>query len=181
MASNMELAIDALEELPLRSRRRGEGERVYQALELVPDREGPMHKLIQKQPAVLGSLQVVSGLLSVGVGIMVAVTQDIDSSLLSLFRVPYTTGALFFMAGLVSSMLFKGPELIPISLAMNCGCLLVAFVTAPLIIVDLSRWDQNSEEYSKMEVFELCILVLESILSIVLCVWFIKEKRTFSP
>lgn len=43
------------EELPLRGdRREPPVERYYQATEIVPDVEGPLHGLLQKQPAVLG-------------------------------------------------------------------------------------------------------------------------------
>lgn len=40
------------------------------------------------------SLQVVSGLFSVGVGIIFAVTQDVTRSLCALFRVSYVCGIL---------------------------------------------------------------------------------------
>ncbi|KAK7886283.1 hypothetical protein WMY93_025904 [Mugilogobius chulae] len=120
--ADVDLSIDAMEELPLRGVRRRETEvtRQYQAVELVPPcSQAPLHDLLQKQPAVLGTMQMVSGLVSVGVGILFAATLDIQTCLFSLFRVSQMTGALFVMAGLVSNMLFKYPELLPVSLLVN--------------------------------------------------------------
>ncbi|XP_070690952.1 uncharacterized protein [Pempheris klunzingeri] len=123
----------------------------YQALELMPDNKGPLHDLLQKQPAVLGSLQMVSGLLSVGVGIVFAATQDIQQSLFTLFRVSHLTGALFIIAGIVSNLLFKYPDLLPVSLFVNCGCIAVAVVAATLISVDLIHWAPENDQQLRMK------------------------------
>ncbi|KAJ0066002.1 hypothetical protein NL108_001221 [Boleophthalmus pectinirostris] len=180
--ADVDLSIEAMEELPLRGVRRRETEvtRQYQATELLPNTKAPLHDLLRKQPAVLGSLQVISGLLSVGIGILFMVTQDIGYSLFSLFRVSQMTGILFIIAGLISNMLFKYAELLLISLTVNCGCLLVSVVAASLIIADLTAWKPD-DEYLRMELLGLCILALESCLSAILCVWFVKEKRKFTP
>ncbi|XP_041844279.1 uncharacterized protein si:ch211-269k10.4 [Melanotaenia boesemani] len=156
----------------------------YQASEMMPAAKRPLHNLLQKQPAVLGSLQVMSGLLSVGVGIVFAVTQPIQGSLLNLFRVSQLTGVLYIIAGLVSNLLFKFPALLTVSLGINCGCIILAVVAACLISVDLARgWASASgpNEYIKMELLELCVLGLEIFLSVVLCFWFTKEKRSKLP
>lgn len=180
--ANVELDIDAVDEELLRARRRETVTHCYKATEQVPKNKPPLHNLMRKQPAVLGSVQVVSGLLSVGVGLIFAVTQDMSQSLFSLFRVSQLTGALFIVSGLVSNALFRHPELLPVSFAINCGCICVSAVAAPLIIVDLRQWEPDNE-FLKMELFELCILGLESCLSVILCFWFFKEKQrnTFSP
>lgn len=182
--ANMNMDIHQVEDAPHRPQRperRGETPfvRHYQATEFMPSNKGPLHDLLKKQPAVLGSLQVVSGLLSVGVGIIFAVTQDMSNSLFSMFRVSQLTGALFIIAGLVSNALFKYPELLPVSFLVNCGCICVALVSVPLIIVDLTEWDPQSE-HLKMEVLQLCVLGLELSLSTILCFWFFKEKRKSS-
>ncbi|KAM6936495.1 uncharacterized protein PEZ65_006589 isoform 1-T2 [Lycodopsis pacificus] len=153
----------------------------YKASELMPDYKGPLHDLLQKQPAVLGSLQMVSGVLSVGVGILFAVTQEMQQSLFTLFRLSHLTGALFFIAGVVSNLLFKYPELLPVSLMVNCGCIIVAVVSACLISVDLAYWSPENDQHLRIEVLELCVLGLEVFLSAILCFWFSKEKRTKSP
>ncbi|XP_039974613.1 uncharacterized protein si:ch211-269k10.4 isoform X2 [Xiphias gladius] len=149
----------------------------YQAAELMPDDKGPLHDLLQKQPAVLGSVQMVSGFLTVGVGILFAVTQEMTQSLFTLFRVSHLTGALFIIAGVVSNLLFKYPGLLPLSFRVNCGCIIVAVAAICLISVDLAHWIPEHEKYLKMEVLALCVLGLEVSLSGVLCFLFFKERR----
>lgn len=169
------------EELPNPDRGDPPMVRHYQATEFMPEDKGPLHDLLKKQPAVLGSLQMVSGLLSVGVGVVFALTiPSIGHSLFTLFRVPHLTGALFIAAGIVSNLLFKYPALLPVSLMVNCGCIAVAVLASCLISVDLANWHPDNEEYLKMEVLQLCVLGLEILLSVILCFWFSKEKRAKS-
>ncbi|KAI3360971.1 hypothetical protein L3Q82_013183, partial [Scortum barcoo] len=178
--ADVDMDIHGAEEEPLRPNRR-EPPMVchYQATEFLPEDKGPLHDLLKKQPAVLGSLQMVSGLLSVGVGVVFALTQDIGKSLFSLFRVAHLTGVLFIVAGIVSNLLFKYPALLPVSLVVNCGCIAVAVLASWLISVDLANWHLN-DEYMRMEVLQLCVLGLEVLLSVILCFWFYKEKSTKS-
>ncbi|CAJ1062107.1 uncharacterized protein si:ch211-269k10.4 [Xyrichtys novacula] len=154
--------------------------RHYQATELVPGVKGPLHDLLQKQPAVLGSVQMMSGLVSVGLGFVFALTQEMGDSLITMFRISYLTGIMFVVAGIISNLLFKYPELLPVSLRVNCGCIIVAVVSACLICVDLANWNRQQEQHLRMEVLELCVLGLEAFLSAILCYWFFKEKRTKS-
>ncbi|XP_068591828.1 uncharacterized protein si:ch211-269k10.4 [Cebidichthys violaceus] len=180
--ANVDMDINGGDEAPHRARQREPPTmRHYQALELMPDSKGPLHDLLQKQPAVLGSLQMVSGVLSVGVGILFAVTQEMQQSLFTLFRLSHLTGALFIIAGVVSNLLFKYPELLPVSLMVNCSCIVVAVVSACLISVDLAHWSPENDQHLRIEVLELCVLGLEVFLSAILCFWFSKEKRTKSP
>ncbi|XP_054903815.1 uncharacterized protein si:ch211-269k10.4 [Poeciliopsis prolifica] len=151
--------------------------RYYQASAMLPEEKGHLHDLLQKQPAVLGSLQIMSGILSVAVGILFAATQEMHHSLFSLFRVSQLTGALFVIAGLVSNLLFKYPALLMVSIAVNCGCIVVAVIGAVLISVDLARWNEQNEPFLRIEVMGLCVLGLEVFLSAILCFWFIKEKN----
>ncbi|XP_037836084.1 B-lymphocyte antigen CD20 isoform X2 [Kryptolebias marmoratus] len=155
--------------------------RYYQASEMLPAEQGPLHSLLQKQPAMLGSLQVMSGIFSVGVGILFAVTQNINVSLCTMFRVSYFTGGLYIIAGLVSNLLFKNPKLLMVSFTMNCACIIVAIIGAILISVDLARFTSGDRVFYKMEVLQLCVLALEAFLSAVLCFWFFKEKPAKSP
>ncbi|XP_028281366.1 B-lymphocyte antigen CD20 isoform X2 [Parambassis ranga] len=154
-------------------------ERYYQATEIVPDVEGPLHSLLQKQPAVLGAMQVVSGILSVALGILFSVTQDMNESLFTLFRVSQLTGFLFIIAGVASSLLFKYPALLTVSFAVNSGCIAVAVVAACLISFDLAQWDDN--DHLKLEALELCVLGFEAVLSAILCFWFTKERHAKTP
>ncbi|KAM3615124.1 uncharacterized protein V6R79_023745 [Siganus canaliculatus] len=134
----------------------------YQPSEIVPTNKRPLHHLLKKQPAVLGSLQMVSGLLSFGVGLIFASTQQINDSLLTMFRASHLTGLL-------------------VSLMVNCGCIIVAVVAVCLISVDLALQNTKHDEHYKMEVLELCVLGLEVVLSAILCFWFSKEKHFKSP
>ncbi|XP_035020225.1 uncharacterized protein si:ch211-269k10.4 [Hippoglossus stenolepis] len=153
----------------------------YKAVELVPEVKGPLHNLLQKQPAVLGSLQMVSGFLSVGVGIFFAVTQEMHQSLFTLFRLSHLTGVIFIFAGVVSNLLFKYPGLLPLSFGVNCAGIIAAVAAACLIIVDLADWHPGNEQHLRIEVLELCVMGLEVFLSAVLCFFFCKEKRAKSP
>ncbi|KAM9310254.1 uncharacterized protein KZ484_026173 isoform 2-T2 [Pholidichthys leucotaenia] len=126
------------------------------------------------------SLQIVSGLLSVGIGILFAATQEMMDSLFTLCRVSHLTGMLFIIAGLVSNVLFKYPALLSVCLAVNGGCIIVAVLAACLISVDLARWNPDHNQHLIMEVLELCVLMLEGFVSAILCFWFAKEKRAKS-
>ncbi|KAM7420667.1 hypothetical protein PAMA_015070 [Pampus argenteus] len=117
----------------------------YQATEVIPDEEGPLHKLLQKQPAVLGCLQIVSGLFSFGLGILFAATQDMKQSLFTLFRISHLTGVLFIVAGFLSNLLSKYPALLSVSRNINCGCIIVAAFATCLISIDLARWNPEND------------------------------------
>lgn len=179
--ANMEMDIISEEQRPLRAEgEEGSAVRQYQATELMPEVKGPLHDLLQKQPAVLGSLQMVSGFLSVGVGLIFATAQQMEDSLFTMFRVAHMTGALFVLAGIISNLLFKYPQLLQASFGVNCGCISVALIAACLISVDLAQWRQEHDQFLRMEVLQLCVLGLEVFLSTVLCFWFFKEKRAKS-
>ncbi|XP_036792208.1 uncharacterized protein si:ch211-269k10.4 [Oncorhynchus mykiss] len=156
----------------------------YQATELMPAPKGPLHDLLLKQPAVLGSLQMTSGLLSVAVGVVFAATRDASQSLLTTFRVAPFTGLLFFIAGLLSNLLFKFPRLLPVCLCVNIGSMVVAVVGGVLICVDLGMdmptWNPNVQHHIKLEVLMLCVLVMEVTLSAVLSFWIRGAKRSHS-
>ncbi|XP_060906478.1 uncharacterized protein si:ch211-269k10.4 [Labrus mixtus] len=179
--ANFDMEIQGAEEEPHRAGRREPPiVQYYQATTLEPEVKGLLHDLLQKQPAVLGSLQMVSGFLSLGVGFIFATTQTMDQSLFTLFRVSHLTGIIFLFAGLITNLMFKYPELVHVSLRVNCGCIIVAFIAACLISVDLAQWNSKNEQHLRMEVLELCVLGLEVFLSAVLCFWFLKEKRSKS-
>nr|XP_040021378.1 uncharacterized protein si:ch211-269k10.4 [Gasterosteus aculeatus aculeatus] len=179
--ADVNMDIQAFEDAPLRAEEREEPViQYYRAMEFVPDQKGPLHDLLHKQPAVLGSLQMMSGLLSVGVGILFAVTQEMSESLLTMCRLSQLNGAIFIFAGMISNLLFKYSGLLPVSLTVNCGCIIVAVVSACLITVDLAYWNPKDDLLLRVEVMELCVLGLEVFLSAVLCFWISKEKRTVS-
>nr|XP_057940511.1 uncharacterized protein si:ch211-269k10.4 [Doryrhamphus excisus] len=140
------------------------------------DDSGAMHSLLQTNLAVLGTLQIVSGILSVGLGAIFAVNQDMAKSLFTLFRVALFTGTLFTFAGVVSAMLHKHPELLHVSLVIHRACIVAAFAAAGLIITDLTGWDEENVQYLKMEVLELCMLGLQVSIAVILCLRISKKK-----
>ncbi|XP_061530913.1 uncharacterized protein si:ch211-269k10.4 [Phycodurus eques] len=142
----------------------------YQATKFSEDQNGTL-------TSVLGSLQVVSGLLSIGIGLTFAVSMVMNQFLVTLFRVSHVTGTLFIIAGVVSSMLLRYPVLLTVSVTINRACIIVALVAVALISTDLMQWDQNYEQYLKMEVLELLMLGLQLLLTIILCLWISKEKH----
>lgn len=147
----------------------------YKAMELEPCAKRPLDDLLKKEPAVLGSLQLISGLMSFGVGVWFAVNQVMNQSLLMLFRVPLLTGSLFFIAGLLSNLLFKFPRLLPVCMFANICSIIVAMVGAVLISVDFAV-SQPSLVYLKMEILLFCVLIMEIVISAVL-VKFIKAEH----
>ncbi|XP_062322779.1 B-lymphocyte antigen CD20 [Osmerus eperlanus] len=151
----------------------------YKPTKLVPCAKGPLHDLLQKQPAVLGSLQLINGLMSFGVGVLFAVTQGVTHTLLALFRVPLLTGSLFFISGLLSNLLFKFPRLLPVCMFANTGSITVAAVGCVLICIDFFV-SAFQVEYRKMEVLMLCVLVMEMIISTVLTKWMYVEQHNHS-
>ncbi|XP_061632808.1 uncharacterized protein si:ch211-269k10.4 [Phyllopteryx taeniolatus] len=142
----------------------------YQATKFGEDQKGTL-------TSVLGSLQVVSGLLSVGIGLTFAVSLVMNQFLVTLFRVSHVTGTLFIIAGVVSSMLLRYPVLLTVSLTINRACIFVGLVAVGLISTDLMQWDQKYEQYFKMEVLELLMLGLQLLLTVILCLWISKEKH----
>ncbi|KAM7383577.1 hypothetical protein PAMP_003216 [Pampus punctatissimus] len=124
---------------------------------------------------------MVSGLLSFGLGILFAATQDMKQSLFTLFRISQLTGVLFIFAGVLSNLLSKYPALLPVSLNINCGCIVTAAIAACMISIDLAQWNPENDLHLRMEVLELCVLGLEVLLSVILCVWYFKETRAKSP
>lgn len=181
--ASADVDMDILEEdVPLQTGRRQPPPtpclvRYYQASEMLPEKKGHLHNLMQKQPAVLGSLQIMSGILSLAMGILFAATQEMHKSFFTLFRIAQLTGTLFVIAGLLSNLLFKYPRLLIVSIMLNCGCIIVAVIGAILISVDLAQWNQENKQFLQVEVMGLCVLGLEVFLSAVLCFWFFKEKN----
>ncbi|KAI5611882.1 hypothetical protein C0J50_0550 [Silurus asotus] len=104
-------------------RREGEGDeglliKHYRVSELIPSPKLPLHRLLKREPAVWAAVQVSSGVLSVGIGVMFAASFGIADLLLTLFRVPIVSGVL---------MCFQA----------NIFCLVMATIGAVLLCVDL--------------------------------------------
>ncbi|RVE62566.1 hypothetical protein OJAV_G00158680 [Oryzias javanicus] len=150
----------------------------YQATAMVKDEGHP--RVTKQQSAVYGSMQIATGLFSIGVGILSAVTQDITYSYMTMFRLSHLTGVLFLFVGIASNMLLKYPSLASLVFMANLGSIAVAIIAVCLISIDLAYW-RHRDYYMRMEVVELLVLCFEVFLSVVLCFCFSKQKRAKSP
>ncbi|KAG9283812.1 uncharacterized protein si:ch211-269k10.4 [Astyanax mexicanus] len=146
----------------------------YKATTLIPDKPPALHRLLDKQPAAWASVQITSGILSFGLGVVFAVAFGMEELLLTLFRVPILTGIMFLVAGFLSNLLYKHPGLLQICFHSNILCLVVAAVGVVLLCVDLAK---NQEDLRlKVEVVVLCVTVLDMLVSIILIIFIRMEK-----
>ncbi|XP_062841235.1 uncharacterized protein si:ch211-269k10.4 [Trichomycterus rosablanca] len=106
----------------------------YQATELIPSPKPPLHQLLKKEPAAWAFVQISSGVLNVGLGVVFAVVFPIENLLLTLFRVPIVTGLLFLMAGLMSTLLHRRPGLLQVEILILCVTLLDMIISGVLIL-----------------------------------------------
>ncbi|KAL7840362.1 hypothetical protein AOLI_G00256850 [Acnodon oligacanthus] len=147
----------------------------YKATTLIPDKQPPLHQLLDRQPAAWASVQVTSGILSLGLGVVFAVAFGIDKFLLTLFRVPLLTGTMFLVAGFLSNLLYKHPGLLQVCFYSNILCLAVATVGAVLLCVDLAE-PQPDKLHFQVEIVVLCVTLLDMVVSAVLIAFMHAEK-----
>ncbi|KAI4894724.1 hypothetical protein NFI96_031719 [Prochilodus magdalenae] len=145
------IAMDIIEEHP---RKHGHGEedshpliKYYKATTLIPDKPHLMHQLLDKQPAAWASVQISSGILSFGLGVVFAAVFGIGELLLTLFRVPLLTGIMFLGAGFLSNLLYKNPGLLQVCIYSNVLCLVMASVGTILLAVDFATQDKDTLYY----------------------------------
>lgn len=168
-----------------RERRDDEGPLIkhYRVSELIPAPELPLHHLLKREPAVWAAVQISSGILSIGLGVMFAVSFPINHLLLILFRVPIITGILFLTAGSFSMLLYRHPTILQMCFHSNIFCLVVAAIGAVLLCVDLPKNNVDSEARNpgrelehEVEILVLCVTLLDMLVSIVL-IFFINAER----
>lgn len=147
----------------------------YRASEVVPGPVPALQRLLRKGPATCAAIQSSSGILSLGIGIVFAVSFGIGDYLLTLFRVPIITGIMFVFAGILSNLLYKHPELLQSCFIANIVCLVVSGIGAILLIVDIQPGGNMIQD--KMEVLVLCVTLMDMIIAAVLIYWFYREKR----
>ncbi|KAL2083844.1 hypothetical protein ACEWY4_019362 [Coilia grayii] len=149
--------------------------RHYQAQELLPTRRPLLHPLLDKH---ISAWAVVSGIMSIGLGVVFATTAEFNSFLLIVFRVPFFNGALLCIAGLLSNLLYKEPRLLPVCFRANLACLASAVVGAAIMCVDLAMVTQpHTHSHKKTEVLVLVVTVVQMILSGLLIFWIHKEQQ----
>ncbi|XP_041963024.1 uncharacterized protein si:ch211-269k10.4 [Alosa sapidissima] len=153
--------------------------RHYQAQELIPPRRPLLHNLLDKQLSAWASAQVVSGVLSFGLGLVFATTAEFNSFLIILFRIPFLNGALFFIAGLLSNLLHREPRLLPVCFRANLACMVCAIVGTVIMCVDLALMENTT--HKKTEVLVLCVTLVQMILSALLTFWIHKEQLRLKP
>ncbi|XP_066502000.1 uncharacterized protein si:ch211-269k10.4 [Hoplias malabaricus] len=149
----------------------------YKATTLIPAKPLPLHRLLDKQPAAWASVQIVSGILSFGLGAVFAVEFEIHNLFLTLFRVPLLTGIMFLLAGCLSSLLHKHPGLLQVCFASNVLCLVVALIGAVLLCVDFATMVPEDSVKYQVEIVVLCVTVLDIVVSAVLIFLIHIEKR----
>lgn len=147
----------------------------YRVSELIPAPELPLHQLLKREPAVWAAVQISSGVLSIGLGVMFAVSFPINHLFLILFRVPIITGILFLIAGLFSMLLYRHPTILQMCFHSNIFCLVVAAIGAVLLCVDLVGKEKNLEH--QVEILVLCVTLLDMLVSTVLILLINAEKR----
>nr|XP_009291006.1 uncharacterized protein si:ch211-269k10.4 isoform X1 [Danio rerio] len=173
----------------------------YRASEVMPAPVPALNTLLRKGPATCAAIQASSGILSLGIGVVFAASWDIGFNLLTLFRIPIVTGVMFVVAGILSNLLYKHPELLHVSVCIytcvfpiniqhpekyssffpqtcfiaNILCLCVSAIGAILLIVDLQPGGNQIQQ--KMEVLILCVTLMDIIIAGVLIFWFYREKR----
>ncbi|KAM9436249.1 uncharacterized protein Hap1MRO34_000751 [Clarias gariepinus] len=187
--ASVNIAMDVIED---QSGKRGqEGDegpliKHYRVSELIPAPELPLHKLLKKEPAVWASVQVCSGVLSLGIGVMFAASFKIEDFFLTLFRVPIVTGIMFLVAGTLSMLLYRHPALLQICFHSNIFCLCLSMIGAVLLSVDIGGTKPNSNpptpeslssQARQVEIMVLCVTVLDMMVSIVLVLLIHAEKR----
>ncbi|KAK7146775.1 hypothetical protein R3I94_009571 [Phoxinus phoxinus] len=164
-------------EEPAGGRRDDEGPLIkyYRASEALPGTVPVLHGLLRKGPATCAAVQISSGILSLGIGVVFAASFAINNNLLTLFRVPIMTGIMFVVAGVLSNLLYKSPGLLQTCFIANISCLVVSGVGVILLAVDLHP-GQDQIQY-KMEVLVLCVTLMDMLIAAVLIYWFYRENR----
>ncbi|KAG7318028.1 hypothetical protein KOW79_019063 [Hemibagrus wyckioides] len=151
----------------------------YRVSELIPAPELPLHQLLKREPAIWAGMQISSGVLSIGLGIMFAASFRIEDLLLTLFRVPIISGILFLVAGFFSIMLYRNPGLLQMCFHSNVLCLALASIGFVLLCLDLSKpvHLQHHPISYQVEILVLCVTLLDMIISTVLIFLINAEKR----
>ncbi|XP_017308508.1 uncharacterized protein si:ch211-269k10.4 [Ictalurus punctatus] len=181
------LSMDVMEDHSARrGHREDEGPLIkhYRVSELIPAPELPLHQLLKREPAVWAAVQISSGVLSIGLGVMFAVSFPINHLFLILFRVPIITGILFLIAGLFSMLLYRHPTILQMCFHSNIFCLVVAAIGAVLLCVDLAEYNairdpvkQEKKLEHEVEILVLCVTLLDMLVSTVLILLINAEKR----
>ncbi|XP_047664464.1 uncharacterized protein si:ch211-269k10.4 isoform X2 [Tachysurus fulvidraco] len=121
-------------------------------------------------------MQISSGILSIGLGVVFAASFPIDGLLLTLFRVTIVTGILFVAAGFFSLMLHRNPRLLQICFHSNIFCLVISIIGTVLLCADLISFIRVELSF-QVELLVLFVTLFDMLISIVLIFLIHAEKR----
>ncbi|TRY72901.1 hypothetical protein DNTS_011796 [Danionella cerebrum] len=149
----------------------------YRASKAVPcTSEHELKYLLKRGIPACAAIQACCGILTLGLGLVFAISMSIGESLMTLFRVPIISGITFIVAGMLTMFLRNHPELLHVCLVGNILCLSVSGISTALLVVDLLLPGTNERLY-QMEVLVLCMILMDLTITAVLLFWFHKERK----
>ncbi|KAK6471567.1 membrane-spanning 4-domains subfamily A member 8-like isoform X1 [Huso huso] len=146
----------------------------YEPACLVPKKPATLGKFLKVEPTALGAAQIVIGLITIGLGIVLAMSPP---SLIIIIKLPFLTGFLFLVCGSLSAAVEKYPKILWVCLKMSLGSSLSAGIGIVLYSVDLSFWNSysNKDQLSFMTAgikgLLLSLTVLEICITLPLIIW----------
>ncbi|KAK1155417.1 membrane-spanning 4-domains subfamily A member 8-like isoform X1, partial [Acipenser oxyrinchus oxyrinchus] len=115
----------------------------YEPACLVPKKPATLGTFLSVEPTALGAVQIVIGLITIGLGNGLAMYPP---SLIIMIKLPFLTGFLFLVCGSLSAAVEKYPKILWVCLKMSLGSSLSAGIGIVLYSVDLSFWNSYSNE-----------------------------------
>ncbi|XP_058872771.1 membrane-spanning 4-domains subfamily A member 8-like [Acipenser ruthenus] len=115
----------------------------YEPACLIPKKPATLGKFLKVEPTALGAAQIVIGLITIGLGIVLAMSPP---SLIIIIKLPFLTGFLFLVCGSLYAAVEKYPKILWVCLKMSLGSSLSAGIGIVLYSVDLSFWNSYSNK-----------------------------------
>ncbi|KAK1150488.1 membrane-spanning 4-domains subfamily A member 8-like [Acipenser oxyrinchus oxyrinchus] len=115
----------------------------YEPACMVPKKPAPLGTFLNREPTALGAAQIMIGLITIGLGIVLAMCAP---SFVIIIKLPFLTGFLFMVCGSLSAAGEKYPKILWVCLKMSLGSSLSAGIGIVLYCVDLSFWNSYSNE-----------------------------------
>ncbi|KAK6471552.1 membrane-spanning 4-domains subfamily A member 8-like [Huso huso] len=115
----------------------------YEPACLVPKKPAPLGTFLNRESAALGAAQIMIGLITIGLGIVLVMCPP---SLVIIIKLPFLTGFLFLVCGSLSAAVEKYPKILWVCLKMSLGSSLSAGIGIVLYCVDMFFWNSYSNE-----------------------------------
>ncbi|XP_058872361.1 membrane-spanning 4-domains subfamily A member 8-like [Acipenser ruthenus] len=119
----------------------------YEPACLVPKKPATLRTFLNVEPTALGAVQIVIGLIIIGLGSVLAMYPP---SLIIMIKLPFLTGFLFLVCGSLSAAVEKYPKILWVCLKINLGSSLSAGIGIVLYSVDLSFWNSYEDQLNFM-------------------------------